>query len=232
MLYTPLLFIHICAAVVGLLAGYLAMFVRKGSGWHQVAGTTFFVSMIAMSTTAGYIALFLSPVRINVVAASLMLYLVLTSWWAAKRRDGRTGPFDVAALLFISAVTMFALLSGVQAKSSASGTLDRMPAMIYFVFGSVALLLSAADVRHLIRGGVTGPRRIARHLIRMCLALLLATFSFYPGQGKLFSKALKDSNLMFIPHVLLIGTMLLWIVRMRSRRRAGEGKLVASAARA
>ncbi|HEV7919749.1 MAG TPA: hypothetical protein VGR02_03045 [Thermoanaerobaculia bacterium] len=216
---SPLVIIHICAAVVGLLSGYLSMLLRKGSGLHQAAGNVFFVSMLIMSSTAAYIATFLHPIRINIVASLLTFYLVSTAWWAARHRDGRTGSFDVGALFFVCAVTLGALTFGFQAASSPNGTLDRMPAFMYFVFGTVALLHVVSDVRLLVRRGVTGTGRIVRHLSRMCLALLIATMSFYPGQAKLFSRAVRETNLLFIPHVLLIGSLLFWLVRMRSRKR-------------
>jgi len=49
---TPLLLVHICGAVVGLLSGYLAMLVRKGSGLHEAAGRVYVVSMLTMSGPA------------------------------------------------------------------------------------------------------------------------------------------------------------------------------------
>jgi hypothetical protein len=35
---SPLLIIHICGGSAGLLAGTIAMVVRKGGRWHRVAG--------------------------------------------------------------------------------------------------------------------------------------------------------------------------------------------------
>ena len=217
---TPLLLVHICGAVVGLLSGYLAMLVRKGSGLHEAAGRVYVVSMLTMSGAGAWIATFVHPVRINVVAALLTFYLVATAWWTARHRDGRTGRFDVAALLWISAVALLGIVSGFQAASSPTRVLDKVPAVGYFIFGSVALLHAVSDVRMLVRGGVTGGRRIARHLWRMCFALLIATFSLYPGQAKLFSREIRATNLLMVPHVLLIGAVLFSLVRVRRRRRA------------
>lgn len=67
----------------------------------------------------------------------------------------------------------------------------------------------------IVRGGITGGRRVARHLWRMGLALLIATMSLYPGQAKLFSKALRDTNLLFIPMLLLVASMIFWLFRVR-----------------
>lgn len=215
----PLLLLHISTATIGLLSGAMAMIFRKGSNWHGAAGTVFFVSMLAMSSTGAYIAAFLKPNMLNVVVALLTFYLVSTAWWAAKQRTGRTGAFDVTALLFIGSVALLGLSSGIQAANSVKGTKDGMPAAIYFVFGTIATLCSITDVRLLRRGGAVGARRIARHLWRMCLALLIATMSFYPGQAKLFPRWLRDTNLLLIPHVLLIGAMVFALYRTRARKR-------------
>jgi uncharacterized membrane protein len=217
---SPILFIHISSATVGLLSGFMAMAFRKGSRWHGAAGTVFLVSMISMSLSGAYAAEFIKPIKANLIAALLTFYLVSTGWWAAKRRDPKPGRFDLGALLFIFVIGASGLAYGFEAANSATGTKDHMPAVIYFVFGTVALLCATSDVRMFIRGSLSGGHRIARHLWRMCLALLIATASFYPGQAKLFSASIRTTNLLYVPHVLLIGSMLFWLVRVSARRRA------------
>src|SRR6185503_13857371 len=97
---------------------------------------------------------------------------------------GGIRPFDYGALLWALIVGTAGWTFGFQAVRGQLN--DRMPPPIYFVFGSVALLFAASDVRMIVRGGVIGAKRIARHLWRMSFALLIATLSFYPGQAKLF----------------------------------------------
>ncbi len=211
---SPVLLLHICAATVGLLSGFLSMLLRKGGGLHRAAGNVFFVSMLTMSTTAVFIATFLRPNRVNVLAGLLTFYLVSTAWWAARRKDGSTSIFDVRALAFVLGVAALAFASGIQDGESAS---------FYFFFGCMALLGAVSDIRMLRRGGVTGPRRIARHLYRMCFALLITTFSFFPGQAKLFSGWLRQSGVLVLPHLFLIGSLIYWRFRvMGKRRRAGQ----------
>jgi uncharacterized damage-inducible protein DinB/uncharacterized membrane protein len=217
---SPPLLLHICSAVVGLLSGYLAMFLRKGSGLHGAAGVTFTVSMISMTTSAAYVATFERPNMLNVVVSLFTFYLVTTSWWSARHKEGGTSLFDAVALVFALVVGFIGIATGVEAAGNPKGLKDGIPAGLYFFFGSMALLSSALDVRLLVRGGVTGPRRLLRHLLRMCFALLIATFSLYPGQGRLFPAELKQSGLLFIPHVVLLGSMIFWAVRMSRRKRA------------
>lgn len=224
---SPLLLIHICGAVIGLLSGFLAMTLRKGSGLHAAAGNVFFISMLCMSSSGAYIAEFMRPNKANLLVAVLTFYLVATAWVTARRRDGKPGLFDRIALLLIFADGVGGVIWGIQAASSPRGLKDGMPAFLYFMFGSLALLCAALDVRMIRRGGFVGGKRIARHLLRMCFALLITTFSLYPGQARLFPASARTS-LLYVPHVLLIGSMLLWTVRVRrsktdhAKRSMGE----------
>lgn len=216
---SPLVLLHICSATVGLLSGFMAMLFRKGSGLHGAAGSVFFVSMLCMSASAAYLAAFVRPNGLNMVVGLLTLYLVATAWRAARRRQGGTDIFDRCALLFVSAVATVAMVYGFAAANSATGSKDGMPAAAYFVFGSVALLCGVSDIRMLARGGLFGTQRIARHLWRMCLALLIATMSFFPGQARNLPPSFRATNLVYVPHVFLIGSMIYWALRVRARKR-------------
>ena len=217
---SPILLVHVCTAMIGVISGFAAMIFRKGSGLHGAAGAVFFVSMLTMSASGAFIAIFMHPIMINVVASTLTFYLVATAWVAAKRRNAVTGAFDVGALVFILGVTGAAMTFGVMAASGRDPSVMKgFPPAGYFIFGTVALLHVIADVRMLRRGGVAGAKRIARHLSRMCLALFIATMSLYPGQARLFPKAWRDTNLLFLPVILLIIATIYWMVRVSRFRR-------------
>lgn len=211
--------VHVLTASIGLLSGLLSMLFRKGSGLHGAAGTVFFVSMLTMSATGAYHSAFVVPIAINVVAGLLTFYLVATSWRAARVRTERTGIFDVAALLLAVAVGLYAFAC---AARTAAGAPSFVPAPVYLVFGAVAFGGAAGDLRLLRNGGIAGASRLVRHLWRMCLAFLIAILSLYPGQGQLFPRAVRDTNLLFIPHFLVLGVMLFWIARMSHRRRVAK----------
>lgn len=218
--------IHVSCATVGLLSGFLAMAFRKGSGLHRAAGSIFFVSMLSMSASAAYMAAFLRPNMINVVVGLLTFYLVATAWRAARRSEGGTDLFDLGALGWVLVVGVAGVAFGFEAAGSPTGSKDGMPAAAYFVFGSVALLCALSDARMFIRGGLFGVHRIARHLWRMCSALLIAALSFYPGQARLFPASLRETNLLMAPHLLLLGAMIFWMVRIRSRKREQHANVV------
>jgi hypothetical protein len=225
-IYLPLLITHICAAIIGLLSGFSAMVLRKGSGLHGAAGSVFFVSMLIMTTSAAYLAAFVKPNMLNLTAASLTFYLVSTAWRAAKNRAGKLGAFDLIATIFILAVGTGGITFGFEALRSVTGVKDHVPAPIYFIFGSVALLCAITDVRMFRRGGLFGMQRIARHLWRMSLALLIATLSLYPGQARIFPMAWRQTNLLFTPHILLIGAMIFWMARVSAKRKREQQRNV------
>lgn len=223
MLTMTLVITHVCSAAVGLLSGYLAMVLRKGSGLHGAAGTIFFVSMLSASGAGGILAGFIHFNSGNVIGSTLTFYLVATAWVAAKRREGKTGLFDLGALLFVLAIVSAGATWGFEALNSPIGRKDGYPPAMFFVFGSIALLFGISDIRMIARGGVMGAKRIARHLWRMCFALLFATLSFYPGQAnRLFPKWLRETNLMYVPSVLLVGAMLLALYRVSVRKRVPQ----------
>jgi len=79
----------------------------------------------------------------------------------------------------------------------------------------VALLLVAFDVRMIVRGGVMGASRLTRHLLRMCLAMFMATASLFLGQPKVFPMAVRHSGLLPVPVVLVVLALLYSLVRIR-----------------
>jgi len=210
----PILVIHICAGLLGLLSGAAAMSFRKGSHRHRMAGNVFFISMLTMAAAATYLAFMKSQMN-NVFGGVLTFYLVTTAWVTARRRDGETGIFDWGALLFALAVGAAMVTLGIEVANSPTGPKDGVPVGMYFFLGSVALLAAAGDVRMLVRGGLFGAHRIVRHLWRMCFGLFIATGSFFLGQQQVFPAFLRKTNVLFLPAILPLILMIFWLFRVR-----------------
>jgi hypothetical protein len=97
-----------------------------------------------------------------------------------------------------------------------------------FFMASICLLSAVGDLRMLRHGGISGTKRIARHLWRMCFGLFIASGSFFLGPSNrplrllssigvgqhlpaaMFNIALYLS-LTLLPLVLLI----FWLIRVR-----------------
>jgi hypothetical protein len=127
----PILVLHICAGILGLLSGAAAVSFRKGSRWHRVAGNIFFVSLLGMSTAGAYLA-FMKHQMNNVFGGVLAFYLVTTAWATGRRRDGETSIFDWGALLVALAVGAIILTYGFEVANSPTGPKDGIPAGMYF----------------------------------------------------------------------------------------------------
>jgi uncharacterized membrane protein len=220
-LLQPVLLLHVYAATIGLVAGFGALALRKGSRLHAASGRAFFVTMIIASLTGATIALFLKPNAGNTMVSVLTLYLVCTAWVAARRREAKPGFFDFAALLFIVASGAASGICGYRMVASGTASSGGYPPLFFFLFAAIALLLAGFDVRMITRGGDARPKRIARHLTRMSLTLLIATVS---AQGRAFPEWLRDSPFVHLPALLVIGVMLYWWYRVSFRKRIPPGK--------
>jgi uncharacterized membrane protein len=211
--FSPVLVFHICAGTLALLSGVAAMSFHKGSHRHRLTGNVFVISMLSLSASGAYLG-FMKHQTLNGLQGVLTFYLVTTAWWTARRRDGETGIFDWGARIVPLGVGAGLLIYGLEAANSLTGSEGGYPAAAYFIFGSVALLFAAGDVRMLVRGGVSGSQRIARHLFRMCYALFTATASFFLGR-QIFPAFLRKTGILFLLAFLPLLLMIFWLFRVR-----------------
>lgn len=215
MAYSSLLIFHICGAIVGLLSGTAALIFRKGFRYHRAAGNVFFLSMLVMSASGAAIAAFIKPNMGNVFGGVVTFYLVATGWLTVLRREKETGLPEFGLMLVALAAGAGGLTYGWEAAHSATGLKEGYPPAPYIIFGCLSSLSAASDVRMLIRGGVSGPARIARHLWRMCVAFLIAALSFFLGKQQHFPQAIRGSQILNVPMILILIIMIYWLVRVR-----------------
>jgi uncharacterized membrane protein len=215
----PILILHICAGIVGLLSGTAAMSFRKGSHWHRVAGNVFVVSMLTMGVCGSYLAVMKHQMT-NVFGGLLTVYLVSTAWLAGRHRDGETTIFDWAALLMALEIGGSLLTLGDRVLNGLAEPQAGVPIGMYFFMGSVPLLAAMGDIRMLVRGGISGTPRLVRHLWRMCFGLFIVTGSFFLGQQQVFPAFVRGSSLLFIPALLPLVLLIFWLVRVRLKKRA------------
>lgn len=215
-------FIHVTMGAIAILAGAAALFTAKGSRPHRLVGNIFFVSMIIMALAGIYIAIML-PMAISVMGGVITIYLVATSWMAARREDGVVSHYDYLALILALAVIAGGIATGLEAQNSASGLKDGLPAAPHFFFAGLASLLAAGDIWMMARGGIAGKQRIARHLWRMCLAYFIAVGSLFTGPGAMaFPQAVRDTGLLGIPEPLVLVIMLFWLLRVLATKWYGD----------
>ena len=223
---SPLLPVHIAGGILGLLSGAAAMIFRKGSHRHVLAGKVFVASMLAMSSAAVYLAA-LNKETPNVIGGTLAFYMVTTAWLTARRKEGETSKMDWFVLLIplVSGIWLWAL--GLERLIRHTPSRDGVPLGMTFFLGSVMLLSAAGDVRMLARGGVSGTKRLVRHLWRMCFGLFIAAGSFFGGPSnrplRLLSSiglaqhlpaALFSARVYIFLTVLPFILMIFWLIRL------------------
>lgn len=199
--------LHVVAAVVALVHGWVALYARKGARRHRRSGTAFVGAMLVMAISGAV----LGAVRgeaLNVLAGAVTTYLVTTGW-TTVRSSPRSAPGPIDAWAPLAATTIGCLGIG-HGWTLASTDPDRAA---FFVFGTVALLGAAGDL-HRIGRGIGAVARVARHLWRMGAALLIATSSLFLGRSTLFPPAVRKPAILAIPELVVLLTVVYWLVRI------------------
>lgn len=211
------LLVHILAGALGLAFGTVAICAAKGERLHRKSGKMFVYAMVAMALSGAGIAA-LHGIEASVIGGVLGAYLVITALTTVRPPSIGSRWLDLGALLVALALGLTSVTLGLEALANGDGTRDGFPAGLFFMFGAIALLAGASDVRMLRAGGVRGTRRLARHLWRMCFAFFTATSSFFLGQADEFPQALRIPALLTVLALAPILVMLYWLWRLRIKR--------------
>jgi uncharacterized membrane protein len=201
--------VHVLAGMIALIVGYAALFAPKGGRLHKQTGKIFVYAMVVMGLGGSFLAAINpkgSPT--NIVAGLVTFYLVSTAMLTV-RKQWRPGRFDVALAIAAFLVGVLALNVGMGGRPDAS------PAI---VFGMVAILGGIGDVRVIRAGGIQGQRRIARHLWRMCLGMVVAAGSFFLGPRGRVPEIIYYPSLLPIPVLIPVVVMVFWLVRLRVKK--------------
>ena len=210
-------FIHVLAGTLGLLTGYAALYASKGSPAHRRIGMTFVYTMLVMCLFGMFIAIGrgVAP-EINIPAAVITAYLIITA--VTTVRPGFAGDRAMHLGLMLTAFGIGIADSRFAIEAISNGGMrNGMPAFPFVMFGTVAFLGVAGDVRVLRSGARTGTSRIARHLWRMCFALFLAALSASFQFSRMVPQSLRIP-VMVIPMLVALGCMFYWLWRVRFRK--------------
>ena len=170
--------------------------------------------MLILSSSGAYLAIAKHQPG-NVLGGMLTFYLVATAWVTVRRKEAGTGIFDWGALLIVLSVAAAELTLGLEAAMSPTGLKYDYPPWPYFIFGAVALLATVGDIRMLVRGGIAGSQRLARHLWRMCFALFIAAASIFLARQQIFPAILQRTGVLAFLSALPLLLMIFWLFRVR-----------------
>jgi len=212
--------VHIGAGLVGILAGAGAVAVRKGESLHRAFGKVFFFAMLTMAGVATILATTLvangvTEQWVNIFAGTFTVYLVVTGWRTVTQPAATAGRFEMGAVvagLGLAGVALFGVLPMVL---SPAGRHSGVPAAAPVIFAAVAALGAVMDLKVVLRHGISGPQRIARHLWRMCAGWFVATTSFFLGQQKDMPAFLHDSPILLALALAPLPLLLFWMIRVR-----------------
>ena len=213
------LWFHIATGGAGILAGFVALSMAKGSRRHIHWGIWFWRLMIAMAIS-GIVLAILGPRAVFIFIGVLSLYLVNTGRNALTRKNGVVNRaswvwFSVALLSLIAGAGLgtWSLVSGEDAFGS--------PWFLYFGVAFDALIFVVLDGFLLAKGRAIGNSRIIDHLWRMIAALFFAMFALLVANPQIFPDWFLDTGLNYLPLVVLLAVLAYWVVRVRKRWRAG-----------
>ncbi|HEU4516300.1 MAG TPA: hypothetical protein VFR77_03265 [Steroidobacteraceae bacterium] len=197
--------VHIVMGLLALLAGFVALFSRKGGNLHRRSGLLFVAAMIVMLGTGAILALFVVDEPENGVGALFTIYLVVTSLLTVTRRVEEVRRITMALAGLAFGLGLAALLLGAA------------------LFAPVMIGCGIADLRLLKQGTIAGNRRLARHLWRMTFALWIATASFFLGQAKVLPEPLQNIWLLSVPVLAVLATLVYWLVRVSRKKSRAIG---------
>ena len=215
-----LLAAHIAGGILAIVAGAVAVTASKGGRLHRLAGIWFLGSMLVLGATAAVLEPFRTPEPGSPLVGLVVCYFVLTSWVAARRRDGTTGWFEIGACvaaLGIAAATLWGGITGASTTPVGQGPV--------FALAGIFLLAGLLDLNVILRKTMTAAQRLSRHLWRMCFAFFIATGSFFLGQQDVMPQAVRGSPLLFLLAFAPFAVMAYWLVRIRFAKALARLKL-------
>jgi hypothetical protein len=210
------LLIHFAGGLLGLAGGTLAIVAAKGGRTHRRAGMLFVIAMITGGIFAAGIALYERNYG-SMIGGAFTAYLVFTAMTTVRPLAGRNARAASVALMLVAfGLASTQLTFGALAINH---PVRGVPTPMIFFVGTVALLAAAGDWRLLRAGSITGARRLARHLWRMCFGLFIASGSFFFGQTKFLPKPLRIGPLLGALGIAPLIVLLYWMWRIRLRKR-------------
>lgn len=213
--------LHIAGGSLALLAGGVALYARKGNTLHRRSGALFAAAMLLMAASAIPLAL-IAEKPTSLMGGILVVYLVVTSLITIRRTHRRLDWVSMASMLAALSIGIAFTRLGLDGLNSGDGTLDGLPPQPMFIFGTMAFLAALGDLRMTMAHEVRRPYRIARHLWRMCFALLLAAVSFFFGQANVIPEPIRHTPLLAMPPLAVIVSLVYWMVRVRWGRSFGR----------
>jgi uncharacterized membrane protein len=158
---------------------------------------------------------------IHVLAGMVALVVGYVALFAAKgatlhKRSGK---------IFVYAMVIMGLLGSLMATIDPKGSPTNIVAgLVTFYLVTTAMRTARRQWRPgsidtgIRAGGIHGPRRIARHVWRICLGMVVAAGSFFMGPRGRVPEIIYIPPLLPIPVLIPVIVMVFWLVRLRVKK--------------
>lgn len=207
--------IHILGGSVAVTAGFFAMFSKKGQTPHRRAGQCFSISMI-MVCLSGFYFSYARDLQFTYILSALSLYLVTTGHYAVNCIIKRREAIETLGLLLNSLFTIGCLTVSVLGVLLDWYYPPSEPSYeAYAAIGVCSVLFLLGDVKILRAGDLATSRRLKRHIVRMCSAMLIATTIFASNIEVILPQSLQNHYIITIPMILVMITMLVYTLGFR-----------------
>jgi hypothetical protein len=178
--------------------------------------------MLVLGVSAGYLAVVRPDQLANLIIGTFTIYLVATSWMTVRRKEYSVGLGDKIAFgaIFCLAAPFLVLSAqlalGLRPLFNSAVPLVGVVRIAIFAITSILVMAAIGDTRLLLAGGISGTRRIRRHLWRMGLGLTFAAGSaFTNGLPRLLPPTAQvPLVLLFVPQLAVLALVIFWIVRV------------------
>ena len=207
---------HVATGLLALVAGLVAVAAPKGGAWHRRAGLVFVGAMFATGIAIAAVSTLEGK---SPGGGLLIVYLVATAWITVQSRQAELRRVSIGLMVMaylMAASGFFRAFAAIgEPRNLAAGPSSGM----LFLTAVLILLGANADRRMLRAGGYQGRQRLTRHLTRMCLALFIATGSFFIGQMKTIPEPVRVVPLLFALGLAPLAVLAWWRWHLRSDRR-------------
>ncbi|GAB4452962.1 MAG: hypothetical protein OHK0029_04800 [Armatimonadaceae bacterium] len=172
------LVLHIAGGFIGMYAGLVPLFTRKGGGAHRRWGIVFVWGM----GIAAFTALPLAWWRSDAFQAAIGLLAGYLTWFGVRsltrsiRHSMRS--WDIAVVI----IALLLCLGMIGVSLPLWGTSFAAEARTSLVFGILGLLIALRDLRSLKSQNPDFAQRVMDHLLASCLAVVVAFSSFLNTQ--------------------------------------------------
>jgi uncharacterized membrane protein len=207
--------LHVLGGAIAIVSGFVALFALKGARLHRKSGTIFVYAMLVMSLSGAVMAVGRVGAAMNIPAGLVTAYLIITALLTVQPPSTRSRRIERGAMLAAFTLSLACAVSA--AVSAARGNIGFVFPLL--IFGGVVLVAGVGDRRILRAGGLQGAARLKRHLWRMCVALFIASGSFFLGPVRRIPEPLRIPALRLIPFVAL-AAMAYWLWRYRRKRHS------------